>query len=950
MLVYCSPRTEDVEKHIESTLMSSLSSTKFLHIVPTMILSRRRNKFYRKRQLSERVDIYEMDEFLKKVVYKNFPNTLSKSESSVILERIMKTNPDTNNISWRSTYRDIHAFFQDLTLAGLLPTDILKLENTAKWTLLIELFESYLEALNNNQKQDFGQAAHQSLRNLDISNYEFLVLDGAFIPLTAKHQLLINKFVDASKPVILYLPYDLEQAEQPAQKVIETVYQNYVPLSNWVSIQDEKKTSFFINQLPKKIFNESADPIHLDGSMQLLRFSTAENELTYIVQQINSLIRFKGVSHRQIAIVTPNAMELRPFVREISEQFELKVQLPKKPLLQLTQGRALKFFFDVFNDVRRRSSTYLNVTMFKTFLHESVLKKSTDLLNDFERIECFFVDCDSIDDWRKIVSELIIAKSSLNTASYIRHPLMHISIERLHQINEVLGDIEYISKKIMDAPESSVKNHVNRLVSYLETEDRLCDFEDEVSDRIKKIGEALQTQERLTLTTAEFGERISGLFTEHDDAPDEEYTFTEDIEDIENGILVTGPNNVEYQRYQYIFLCRFTQDIYPEPKRFTWLQPKHIERKILELTTQQKFDTDRNLELFYADRAMYHVYLTFNASEIQLTVSYSQLDNGVELSPAHYLHDIARVIGIEEGDRLKDKTSPTLEKLLEMHYVLKNPEKINPVTEVNDEPENLLHRITSETIYSVEDVAIFNYCQRRFYYQKKYPEEASYSNLFHLQAYASSCLYEKVVELFVSTNSSPIHESDQRQKERELLKQIIRLRHESEPSVRPIFPVSTRIWHNIVLQTDFFLRGLIDSIFNNPYLKELRKKGASQTLIELSLSSEPREIKVNGLIFTAKKELEIRYNRGRVHRYSISNRKDFLYFTSKDRDEQETMEEQKIQYFNLLRQFYSDDTAAANQLVTFSEQIKDGKFEKSTGGHCKFCAFNKHCQEREVEQ
>lgn len=228
---------------------------------------------------------------------------------------------------------------------------------------------------------------------------------------------------------------------------------------------------------------------------------------------------------------------------------------------------------------------------------------------------------------------------------------------------------------------------------------------------------------------------------------------------------------------------------------------------------------------------------------------------------------------------------------------MKNPSSIKPIT--NDSIQsNQYRRTITHNEFTAEEVAIYKYCPRRFYYQQKYTIDNVYSQLFHLQSYVSSCLYEKAVELFVNNEPFPIRESlDLKKMQNSLYDKVISYRIAAEELIRPIFPISNREWHNVLSQTDFFLRSLITSIFENSYVKEYRRSGNSSILIDLWLSDDSFEIKVDEFIFTSAKELYIQYNKTELHRYSISNMKDFLSFSSKDYDEKDYMDEVKQWYF-----------------------------------------------------
>lgn len=331
---------------------------------------------------------FEIDKYIKYISRNRIKNILTNSEASIILERIIKQLPSTNNISWLSVTDDIFSLFSELSLSGLTISELLQISDNQKWKLVIDIYKIYLEELDAKDLYDTGTAALKCLLELDISNYDELILDGSFLPFMYKHQVIINKFIDQNKPITILIPYDLETPQQPANKAIEHVYSQLLPTSKWISIKNKGSNSLFISRLPKMIFVDDTRT-HLDTSFELLRFPTVEEELTFILQKIYILVRYKEISPKQIVIVTPGAMELRPLIREISEQYNLKVNLPKRPLMHLLQGRAIQYLYNIQTDSRKTKETYLDTQMFKIFISGTILNHSTELLSIFNKIETF---------------------------------------------------------------------------------------------------------------------------------------------------------------------------------------------------------------------------------------------------------------------------------------------------------------------------------------------------------------------------------------------------------------------------------------------------------------------------------------------------------------------------------------------------------------------------------
>ncbi|MBO8161741.1 MAG: hypothetical protein H0Z24_08915 [Thermosipho sp. (in: Bacteria)] len=965
MEVYCSPNTEDIEEFLKNKVNTTLNnSNKILHIVPTMILLRRRIRFYRfllgpnlnlknvsrakhkevRAEIRRWVGIYEVDEFIRSLVYQSGMEVLSKTESAVILERVLKANPDTNDLSWLTMIPHLIELFRELALTGLSVLELKECGSSERWKQVIDIYATYLEETEG--ALDFGQAGRMLLQEKSFHEYDELVMDGSFLPILGKHHLLIEKFKNDGKNVTFLLPCDLSVPNHPAFEAIFKAYEPYVPREQWQSIQQPRPASFFVDRFPKLIFTETAST-HLDQSFSLTKFYSVEDELTYIVQRIAGLAK-KNVNLKKIAIITPQFMEIRPLVREMLEQYGVPSDVPRRPLLHLPQGRALKSLYDISLDPRGRGEPYLDLDMVRVIMHGNVIKGSPELVDVLENLAAFFTDCTVFDDWYRCIDSLIEVKEMVNKEEHLYHPVAWTTREELTGLRKIISRIQDVSKQLISGPTDTINNHVQNLLRFLKTDENLIPFDEELLERLESISRLLDVQNRLTINSLEFGARLTALFVEQEGDVIEVTSQDETELALEAPMVtVTGPGNVEFQRYDYVFLCRFTQDMYPEVATLPWPMTSEVQANILAKTTENKIMTGKDLDEFYTGRALYHIYSAMNAAKVQLNVSYSQVHEGMNLTPAHYLHDIARVIGLEEEEESEDKPSKTIEEVLEEAKVLRRP---SLVKEVLEEPpaESSLEPITDK-IFTVEDVAIYQYCPRRLYLQKKHPEHLMYKSEFHLQSYAASFLYGAALKKMIKDYSKPMSVDIESGKiKNKLLRNASQYRQEAEKEVRPLFPFSRRLWATVRLQADLFLQSLIRLVFEHDYVKEQLNQGNISIRLQWRLIDRQEEIRVNDFIFQARQELEIQYNNARKYYLSTSNRQEFLYFTSRNELEREAMEKIKDWYFELKRHFFRKDSWAIKQLQHFVDMVKANEFPKQVGGHCMYCPYQHICQERNV--
>ncbi|PFK32886.1 hypothetical protein COI93_19050 [Bacillus cereus] len=962
MKVYCSPYTENIESFIKKSFNLN---KKTLHIVPTLILYKRRSGFYIKdvlkpylpsnlktlskdelqAEINEYVALNEMDQFLKTVIYTLDREVLSKNESSIILERLLIENDKTNNLAWTSAINDLLSLFFQMSESGLSLDEIKLLESSKQWELITTIYNSYIEELKRLNKIDIGLASSIALDEIDLSEYDELIMDGGFLPILPKHHRLIKRFVDSGKPIKFFIPFDMKSPENPALHALKTVYESYQPVHEWNCIQENtRSSSFFINALPKTIF-QNEGTARLDRTFHLLKFATIEEEIHYIIRNISVLVKSGQADPRKVAIVTPNPMEMRPLVREISELYGLDADVPERPLLHLPKGRGIKTLIDIFVDNRRFDHNhYLDLKMVEDLLQSTLLKTPIDLYTVVKKFKAFFNYSNTFEQWYNKIEELLVAKQQIDIEQNKFHPLLTVRVDDLLLLKEAIKDFESLSEQIFSSTNKTISQHTKHIIEILTSHPKLNSIEEEILEKITDVGEAMETQTNIQISPLEYGKRISSFFIEPEDKN------ADDVNKVSKKpreVLVTGPNNIEFQSYEYVFLCRFTQDMYPEPHRYIWPMDIEIERNLLNKATKQYFDSNRSLNLFYLNRGLYHFYLVLHSSSRQLTLSYSDVKDGIELSHAHYLHDIAKVFGIEEGNRLEDRSLPSLEDLLMKHKVLKQPDEFSLL--VHDEPPSELVYSNFQTrSLSIEDLAVFKFCPKRFYYEKSYPNERIYTDNFHLTSYAAAILYEAAVKEMITKFPEVTEQIDTKKTYNTMFKHIPTYIHLAEEKIYPLFPLSRREWHDIEARTQFYLKTLIRNIFNNSYLNELRLAGQNNIRIRFSINEIPVKKTYRGFTIHVIQNLEIYYNNAPCHRYSISNFKDFLSFSSSKITESERVEEIKKWYFDTKRQFYKKEQPLNRDISDLIDTILLGKFTKIPGGHCTNCNFYKWCQQREV--
>ncbi|WP_243387437.1 hypothetical protein [Bacillus kexueae] len=945
MEILCTPNTKDVEEYLAEQYHNN---KKILHIVPTMILYKRRSNFYKAilrnqnivfstdqrisdRELSKifikhNIYLFELNRFLEYMAFNSGYKVLTKSESAIVLERVMKQNSVTAHSTWYTLLSDIHETFQSFTLSGVSIKELYKCSSNDSWVALIGLYDLYLQELQSLNHLDFGLACNQLLENEPFSDFDKVYIDGAFLPIRPSLHRLINKLEGRGSDVTFFIPVDLDQADNPVFRVLRKTYEPYASIKKWKSIKSNVQQHNVVQKLARNIFSDSNIQID-DHSVEFVEFETVEDEMRAIVARIATLIKQGLVKANKVAIVTPKAMEMRPMVRELAEFYNVQVEIPERPLIQLPFGKLIYFLYKINVDekisVFGESDHYIDCEMVIDILHLNLLHGSEGLTLTLEQLKGFFEDCTTFNQWYNQITSIKKAKSKINE-SFQYHPLYYVSEEELNSLECFIINIENLSKQLINTERKTFEEHLNFLINTLKSERTLSELDGDTECRLRDIIDSVGKHQNIKIEIQEFATRIQTIF--QDDYKEELVLPLNQVK-----ITVTGPNNVEYQEYDYIYLTRFTQKFFPENIMYKWPMNIDIEYEILKRCTKIDGKNSNFLYKYYLDRSLYYMFVVINAANKKLTISYSRLHEGINQSPAHYLHDIVKVFGIEESI-----DSEKLEEILKNSKLLLSASP-KPITELTY-PENQMNfsKIKENSVITIEDIAVYEYCPRRFYYEKQYPEKKAYTNIFQLQNYASSCLYEESVKILVgkfpkiSKNNKKV-----------VMISIGGILTEAKEKIQPLFPLGNRYWEDIIIRTRFHIESLINRI-----LSVNEHKNAA-----LSLTEQKAEKEIGGYVFYGERQLKVKYPTV-TNYYSISNLKDLLSFSvkGKDEDDQTHLKYVKNTYLDLLRGFCYGNDDVYRKLTTYAEKINKQQFDKRSGGHCYYCTFRQVCMEKEIHQ
>lgn len=946
MNLLCTPNTNDVENYIKKTYFRG---KKILHIVPTLILFTRRKNFYEKllglhiteplhnmsdREISDRlidknIYLFEFNRFLEYLVYNSQLDVLSKKESIIFLERLLRNNQETNNHAWLSTAMNIYEAFKLFSFSGLTKEKLSSFSESESWKKLIHIYTLYISELKSLKLFDFGMAVNYLINNFN-ERFDQVYFDGAFLPIEPQLHQLITILNKNENNIKFFIPFEEKNRNSQAFNVLKQTYIPYIPYEKWETINENVQEHNVVEKISRNIFSENNIRID-DNSVNFLQYETGEEEITDIVKKSMNLISRYNVNPNKIAIITPNSRELRPVVQELVELYGFNTEYSDRPLIQLPFGKFIYILYQIYIDPRieifNELDHYIDSDMMSDLLHIRMIKDTEQIIETYEYIKAFFVDSISFPNWFEQIEKLKKARENIKNEEYKYHPLYYVSIEQLNEFKELLVYIQNLSKRIINVPKTTFNRHLIQLLDILEQEDKVVEQEDDIIQRILEIIDSITSEDNLEISVYEFARIIHAVFQEIDENQENDINNVKPIK-----ITVTGLNNVEYQEYDYIFLAQFTQNTYPNKINYHWPLSLDIEYQILKETTNFPGNKPEDLRLYYLDRFIYQLFIVLNATRRKITITYSNIRDGIKQTPAHYIHDIAKVFNLEEDPN----SNITIEQLLSENRLLFKIRKENkgPIEKKIEKGQYL---ISENKTITIEDLATYEYCPRRFYYEKEYPETKVYTGLFDLQLYATACLYEKAIfELVKRYPNVGAYNAKYINNE---LDEII---NRALNDVKCIFPISQRFWEDIIIRTKFHIESLINSILTKTDHKRA----------DLSLDKgQYHKINVGEFTFTGKRELRVKY--GTItHYYAISNLKELLAFSVKTNDpiEREYLQIVKRKYNSLLRNFLYQKKDYEKILSSYVDKFESQKFDKNSGAHCQYCPINNFCLEKEINK
>lgn len=961
--LFYTPYTEDVEKYVIDSLLQSItekSDYKILYLTPTMFLYRRRlNRFQvelkiasKKRNvqvpehLSDHLQIYEFDQWTRELVYRMANETpLSRTESHVLIKRAIE-NTFPNRMEWIAESHHLLDLFDQIDTTNLSVEELADISSYNDWQGVILIYKAYLDLLLELQVESFGQCLKRLINSDLLNQYDEVIFDGPFLFFRPVQELLMERMDTMGRWVTYIVPYHRFGEEiNPSLEVIEKVYSNYVPIHEWKPIGKRFEAgSTDLHQLRSALFTDRT--IKYSGSLSIHTYSTIEEEIRNVIRTAKNLISTKESLARNVVIVAPDAMRLRPLVREITEQEQIEVEIPQRPLLGLTAGEFIQFIYETkWNEKKFNASSYLDTSMFKRILVSGWFPFAEDSIEAFQAVEdVFFKRCVSLEDWSTKITDLQNAIVKLSDEEFNYHPLNAVTDFDLEAWSTIIWELQQLQEELCSLT-GSVHDHLVELSEQLNVlADRYgfnqSEFGKNFLDRLALIVDQSAAQQRIEVQAVEFRSALTQLLIET-----EEESFEQNNSNAKNKVTVTGLENVSYLQYKYLFMINFTQEKYPLLLAQQWPLLDDLEWKFITTTTKLKVNSLREWEALLASREKYYFYISFYVPNIEMHISYSRTLDGQPQYPSHYLFDLARAFNIY-GENTKQ-----LIEGLEGYRLLTNHDFIGETSEYQIPEATFQMKYTPEPILHIDELAVYRLCPRRFYYGKKYPNKNVYETSFQFERYMANELAKYALKSLFEQLSSQDFRVDLESlsvRDKIITQELDRHIDNARQQLAVCFPVDEELWKNAIYYTRIVATNIINLIFDGHEVNRLKSSGRASAEVSFAWNPEPVTVQlVQGrttYTIVGSRELETQFSK-KQKTFSISHYPHFLNMSSyDDRDGDDPFTKW---FYNIKSKFGKEQEweSVIIELEELVRKITANEYSKRTGEHCRYCPFERDCQQ-----
>lgn len=511
-----------------------------------------------------------------------------------------------------------------------------------------------------------------------------LVLEG-FTFLTPQQRHLI-RVANEDRPVVCCFAYRPDQPE--AFAALERTYAEWWPPEGPRFLDgdgsDDPEPASTLEAVRGQLFRPDAKAHPADGSLTVEAFPHRHDEVAACIDRVAEHLA-AGRSADQIAIVTPRRRQYDSILQEevALRSLGVAVGVPPRLLLLTPLGRFALTLYEIWSDGRLR----LTPDQFETILASGWLgARVRQSAQEFRAVKAqLFTRCRTRDQWDDVLDGLLDRTPAAGAGPG------RLASEWLDRADvtvwaEALEQIERIAEGLFAVGEQSIGGHVRRLLEALQamSDEHLLEQERLVVERIREAlieaGEATS----LNMRPEEFGEVLTGLAREREEAEaEEEFTTRPDR------LWVTTPEGIDGMSRELVILLGGTSEQVPRPATDRW--------------PRWDFDLDEHL-----DKERYYFLAVTRAAGTALHASYPTSTHEGRAAPSPYLLRLGPV---------EDRSVPAA-----------------PSTPAARPPAP--PAATSRNDYQLGELAHYALCPFRYKLERLEPRTRRYREPFHVQILA----------------------------------------------------------------------------------------------------------------------------------------------------------------------------------------------------------------------
>lgn len=539
------------------------------------------------------------------------------------------------------------------------------------------------------------------------------------------------------------------------------------PLMNQIGrtcevVKVEKESNNHFKEIENNLFTKNTANKDFDGQIEIYEpFSNREEEFLFIAKQISQSIRQKNLKPNEIenelqnyaVVLTKDKNELSKTLNDAFGQFGIFIPNEKKyknlkPVYYskqeflndniLQKNIELSYIekiqlFDKFKRIKVLGDNVqyedfpigrfvfevykvvahdLTIDSFKVLINTQwYLNKTVDsvAIQDFYKLEAFFENLTTLEQWKKEVSNLIALKKQISKEiDFDKHPLYVIKDTSLKYIKDYLefigaivenlkvnGNIKFQVKNLLQT-----FNLINLKLPNKEEQDSLQMFVD-----ILNGIESNNTE----IDYKYFAEHIKELI--------DQYSWAKQMDSKALRLPVVNMEN--YTKYDYVFFPMFEDNKYPRILKLDFPYTENMVQILNTLGVQLQ----KNQDMEYHLKMSRHIFKNvFGFTNKKIIFTYTTKENGSDLAISLYANDIFNTLG----------------KDIEFS-------KINQEKELGKfENRELVFKDTKVQEVGLNELIGRFMCPKLFYYETIIKNQICYKDSFLMNFYAKALITNRV--------------------------------------------------------------------------------------------------------------------------------------------------------------------------------------------------------------